>query len=199
MRRQPLLVQVLHGHVAVDQEVPPPVLGDVHGPGYRGHEGAVEDGIVVDRAGAVVIQYVHLAQNGCFRHEPGHFRRIFDGKAHPEPLEPAAVGLGAYVGYVESEPRYQLQDPGDASRLVLKYELHEHHGPFTARIVDVSYLAELHIGFSQALRLPFYVDEERMRVHGLVVADPDDVDPELREASAGLEERPDVVRHRRDV
>ncbi len=38
MRRQTLLVQVLHGHVAVDQEVPPPVLGDVHGPGYRGDE-----------------------------------------------------------------------------------------------------------------------------------------------------------------
>ena len=199
VRGETLAVQELHGHVAVHEELLPLALGDPHGPRYGRDEGAVEDRVVVDRAGAVVVEDVHLAHRGGLGQEPGHLLGALHEEPPLEPLVPAPVLLGAYVGDVEPVPLDELQDPCDASRLVLQDELHEHHGPLAARAVYVAYVHEPPVGLGERLRGAVDVYEQGVGVHRLVVADPGDVHPELREASAGLQERAYIVRHRCDI
>ena len=48
-------------------------------------------------------------------------------------------------------------------------------------------------------RVPFCIDEQRVRVHRLVVADAGDVHAEAGEAAAGAQECADVIGERGDV
>ena len=197
--RQPLFVQHLHHQVAVHQQRLPAVLRQAHGAHQPGDEGAIEDAVVVHPLGVVVVDHPHRAQ----RLHPAQKRAqpllVLHEQAHLEGLVVRAVLLGADIGDVQAELVDQPQHRRDAAGLVPQVEFQQHDAAFVPRAVQVADLRQLRVRPAQLLLGALGVDEQRVGVHGLVVADAGDVHAQLRKALAGLQEGADVVGHGGDV
>ena len=194
--QQALLVQRLHGEIRVDQKGL--ALGgvQVQQPGDAPDEGGVENAVVIGPGGGVVLDDLHLAKLLGLLQKFRHPALVLHIDAHPELLQGRIVALGVDVGDVEVEFMDQLQHLGGCAGPVLEDKLQQHDAAFLARVLQIPDPLQGGIGQPQLLGGPFHVQEEHMGVHGLVIADPGDVDAQGGKAPAGLQKCADVVGQR---
>jgi len=109
-----------------------------------------------------------------------------------------SVFLGAEIGNIEIVLLNQLQHGGHAAGRIPQAELYQQNSSLVQTALETANL-------TQTLRRPFqpgvgalHFDKQRVRVNGLIVADPRDIQTQLRNDPAGLQKCAGTVRHSSD-
>ena len=195
MKALPPFVQQLHDLVGVDDQLHPPLLRQSHPLCQLIGEGNIENAVVQDLLRLVVVHHTHRTQQGRGVEEVGELLRLLYEQPHLEHLPCCAVLLGAEIGDIEIVLLNEFQYGGDAAGRVPQSELHQQHSPLVQTALETADL-------TQALRSPLqtgvgalHFNKQRVRVNSLIVADPRDIQIQIRDDSAGFQERAGAVRH----
>ena len=191
--REPALVQRLHGKIRVDEQGRAGAFWQVHGPAQAGDEGIVENAVVKGLLRAVIVYHAHGAKSPCLTQEGVDTRRILHEQAHLEQLIVCAVFLRAEVGDIEAEALDAGKDVRHPTGDIAQLEFEQHDAFFRAAAAQIADRRELLVRLGQLLPRALGLDEDRVGIDGLVVADAGDVDAQRGQQAAGREKGPDVV------
>ena len=120
-------------------------------------------------------------------------RRILHEQAHLEQLIVCAVFLRAEVGDIEAEALDAGKDVRHPAGDIAQLEFEQHDAFFRAAAAQIADRRELLVRLGQLLPRALGLDEDRVGIDGLVVADAGDVDVQRGQQAAGREKGPDVV------
>ena len=196
VRGQPLFVQRLHRQIDVDEQPLIVFVGQFHPLRQSVNIIAVENAVVVHLFGAVVVDHPYAAQFFRTVQEAGDFVCVIHKQPHLEILVIGSVFLRTDIGNVEIEFADERQNVGHASGNVLQKKFQQDDAGFVGIVVpQIADFFKLRVRLTELFGGSFGINEQGVGIHGLVVADAGNVDPQRGKAPARFQKRTDMIGH----
>ena len=158
-------------------------------------KGHIEHRVVQCDTARIVVEDLHAADLRRRAQQRRTLVVVLHQQAHAEILVLRSVFLRAEVADIDLKARNQLQHRLHRAGHVLELKLDEHDVAEIFRIGKISQRAQLPGGLCHGFFFALGLDKEHMHVHGLVIADARDIEPQRGKHAAGSQKRPDLVGH----